>query len=106
MAASYHHVTRDIRCQIYALRSTGNSLRKIATIVGKDVSTISREVRRNTGRRGYRFNQADSKAIERRSKASKEPKKLTSELEKSIRLGLLKEWSPEQIYPLDFKMRD
>jgi IS30 family transposase len=79
------------------LRSTGNSLREIAKLVGKDVSTISREISRNTGSRGYRFNQADSKAIERRSEASREPKKLTSELEKSIRLGLLKEWSPEQI---------
>jgi IS30 family transposase len=90
-------VTRDIRCQIYALKSTGSSLRKIARIVGKDVSTISREISRNTGGRGYRFTQADSKAIERRSEASKVPKKLTVDLEKSIRSGLLKDWSPEQI---------
>jgi IS30 family transposase len=97
MVVNYHHVTRDIRCQIYALKSTGSSLRKIARIVGKDVSTISREISRNTGERGYRFNQADSKAVERRSGASKVPKKLTADVEKSIRSGLLKDWSPEQI---------
>ena len=61
MAAGYHHVTRDIRCQIYSLKSTGKSLTQIALAVGKDVSTISREIARNTGKRGYRFNQADNK---------------------------------------------
>ena len=97
MAAGYHHVTRDIRCQIYALKSTGLSLRKIAVSVGKDVSSISREISRNTGGRGYRFNQADNKAIERRSEASHAPKKLRDELKEIIRERLLEDWSPEQI---------
>jgi transposase, IS30 family len=97
MAAGYHHVTRDIRCQIYALKSTGLSLRKIALSVGKDASSISREIARNRGGRGYRFNQADNKAVERRSEASRAPKKLTEELKEVIREKLLEDWSPEQI---------
>lgn len=97
MVAQYQHVTREIRCQIYALKSTGSSLRSIARIVGKDVSTISREIHRNSGKRGYRFHQADSKARTRRSKASRKPKKLTHDLQKTIRSGLLSDWSPEQI---------
>ena len=80
MPKGYHHVTRDIRSQIYALKSTGTSLRKIATIVGKHASSISREIERNTGGRGYRYKQADIKAIERRAKASHTPKKLTPPL--------------------------
>lgn len=97
MAAGYHHVTRDIRCQIYALKSIGQSLGQIALAVGRDKSTISREIARNTGGRGYRFKQADEKAKYRRSAASKVPKKLTEEMQGIIRERLLEDWSPEQI---------
>lgn len=97
MATGYHHVTRDIRCQIYALKSMGQSLCKIALAVGRDKSTISREISRNTGGRGYRFKQADEKAKARRSNASKAPKKLTGEMQSTIREKLLEDWSPEQI---------
>ena len=97
MAAGYHHVTRDIRCQIYALKSIGQTLGQIAFSVGRDKSTISREISRNTGGRGYRFKQADEKAIARRSDASRAPKTLMEELQNTIRKKLLEDWSPEQI---------
>lgn len=97
MPKGYHHVTRDIRSQIYALKSTGTSLRKIATVVERHVSTISREIERNTGGRGYRYKQADSKAVERRANASRTPKKLTPELIATIEAHLREEWSPVQI---------
>ena len=80
MPQGYHHVTLDIRSQIYALKATGASLHKIANIVDHHVSTISREIKRNTGGRGYRYKQADAKAVERRSNASGTPKKLTPAL--------------------------
>jgi IS30 family transposase len=80
MPKGYNHVTRDVRCQIYTLKSIGMSLQNIAKQVDKNVSTISREITRNTGKRGYRFNQADNTACERRTKASKVAKKLTDEL--------------------------
>jgi len=97
MPKGYHHVTRDIRSQIYALKATGISLHKIAAIVERDVSTISREIKRNTGGRGYRYKQADAKAIERRENASRTPQKLTPTLVTIIEENLLKEWSPDQI---------
>jgi transposase, IS30 family len=97
MPKGYHHVTRDIRSQIYALKSTGTSLHKIATIVERHVSTVSREIQRNTGGRGYRYKQADAKAVERRTNASRTPKKLTPELIAIIETRLREEWSPDQI---------
>jgi len=97
MPTGYHHVTRDIRCQIYALKSTGTALHKIADIVDRDVSTISREINRNTGGRGYRYKQADEKATKRRAAASHAPKKLTPALIQTIEKHLLEDWSPEQI---------
>lgn len=97
MPKGYQHVTRDQRCQIYAFKSMDMSLRNIAKKIGKNVSTISREISRNTGLRGYRINQADSRACERRSNASKSPKKLTDELKTQIECKLLEDWSPDQI---------
>lgn len=97
MPKSYHHVTLDIRSQIYALKATGTSLHKIAAIVERDVSTISREINRNTGSRGYRYKQADAKAVERRANASRAPQKLTPTLVAIIEEKLMEEWSPDQI---------
>ena len=97
MPKGYHHVTRDLRCQIYLLKSTGLSLRKIAKKLNMDISTVSREINRNKGERGYRFQQADTKAQARRSTASQVPKKLTDLLKEKIYAKLLEDWSPEQI---------
>ena len=97
MPKAYHHVTRDIRSQIYALKATGTSLNNIASIVERDVSTISREIKRNTGGRGYRYKQADEKAVERRANASRTPQKLTPTLVTIIEEKLLEKWSPDQI---------
>jgi transposase, IS30 family len=97
MPEGYHHMTLDIRSQIYALKATGTSLHKIASIVGHHVSTISREINRNTGGRGYRYKQANNMAIERRSSASCTPKRLTEECITIIKKRLKQKWSPEQI---------
>lgn len=97
MPKAYHHVTREIRSQIYALKANGTSLHKISAIVERDVSTISREIKRNTGGNGYRYKQADAKAIERRANASRTPQKLTPTLVAIIEEKLLEEWSPDQI---------
>ena len=97
MPQGYHHVTRDIRSQICALKATGTSLNKIASIVERHVSTISREIKRNTGGKGYRYKQADAKAVERRADASRTPQKLTPTLVAIIEEKLLEEWSPDQI---------
>ena len=97
MPQGYHHVTQDIRSQIYALKAIGTSLHKISAIVGRHVSTVSREIKRNTGGRGYRYKQADAKAVERRENASRTPQKLTPTLVTIIEKNLLEKWSPDQI---------
>ena len=95
--AAYNHVTRDIRCQIYALKATGLSLNLIAKQVGKHRSTVYREIARNTGKCGYRYNHSDKLACDRRSRASQTPKTLTRPLLAEIEAKLLQQWSPEQI---------
>ena len=68
------------RCQIYALLQSGHSQAHIARQIGVDPSTISRELVRNTGARGYRFKQAHEKASQRREEASDKPRKMTPDL--------------------------
>lgn len=55
---SYTHLTLEQRYQIQALMNMEHSPREIARVVGVHPSTISREVRRNQGQRGYRPKQA------------------------------------------------
>lgn len=90
----YTQLTHEQRYQIKALLKTGHNQKKIAEAVEVHPSTISRELRRNRGQRGYRPQQAHRMAMERRGQAKKRIDDATwSLVEKFIR----KEWSPEQI---------
>ena len=63
---SYTQLTLEQRYQIQALLNMGHSYREIATVVGVHKSTISREVGRNKGSRGYRPQQAHRFTLTRR----------------------------------------
>ena len=97
MANGYHHLTYGSRCQIYALRGSGLSLRGIGRQLRVPASTISREVRRNSGQRGYRHLQAHGFAVARRREASSRPRKMTAALWAVVEEKLGLQWSPEQI---------
>ncbi len=95
---SYQHLTYEQRCQIYTLLKRGESQSAIAQFIGVSQSTVSREMTRNSGKRGYRFKQAHIKACKRRYEASSIPRKLIPSLQVFIEYLLTKkQWSPEQI---------
>lgn len=48
---AYHRITEEERIEIYALNKAGFSQAAIAARIGKDKSTVSREVGRNKGLR-------------------------------------------------------
>ncbi len=54
----YTHLTEQERYHIYLMIRQKNSLTSIAKIMNRSVSTISREIKRNTGKKGYRYQQA------------------------------------------------
>ncbi|WP_410173089.1 helix-turn-helix domain-containing protein, partial [Desulfovibrio desulfuricans] len=54
----YAHLARAERYYICQAVKSGTSLRAIAKAIGRSVSTVSRELARNTGARGYRYRQA------------------------------------------------
>jgi IS30 family transposase len=75
----------------------GDSLRTIAGQLGRPVSTVSREVRRNGGREKYRAVEAQSRAG-REARRPKPCKLVTHPLLRAEVEGLLrKRWSPQQI---------
>jgi len=74
----------------------GDSIRQIARDIGRSHTTISREVARNTGKRGYRYQQAQNKA-KTRHKNKEKAVKMNDSLRASITACLQQDWSPEQI---------
>ena len=93
---SYTHLTQDERYQIYAYKQIGKSQTDIAEKLGRDKSTISREIKRNTGGRGYRPKQAQEKAQDRLQNANKAIK-MTTDVINKIEDMIKLDWSPEQV---------
>ena len=91
----YTQLTRDERYQIYALRKAGHSQKEIAEVLRRNPSTISRELGRNKGLKGYRPNRPTGwRRIARRSETERGYLESTwARVEQLLR----EDWSPEQI---------
>ena len=78
----YTQLTEHQRYQIYALMKAGHKQFEIATLIGVHKSTISRELSRNRGLRGYRPRQAQlcsGKRVEKPANNSVFPRPCGSE---------------------------
>lgn len=80
MPKGYHHLTYAQRCQISILKDRGESQATIANELGVHSTTIGRKLRRNSGQRGYRYNQAHEKSQKRRLEAPHPNQKMTFQL--------------------------
>ena len=90
----------------------GESLRTIATRLGRAASTISREVGWNGRRNDYRAWRADKEAVRRSQRPKPSKLAVDSRLCREVERGLRANWSPQQIaarlirdYPEDMAMR-
>jgi transposase, IS30 family len=92
---SYTQLTREQRYQIYALMKAGHNQSQIAVVVGCHKSTISRELRRNRGQKGYRPYQADELAFDRQCDAYRS--RIAWQTWQQVEQLLRQDWSPEQI---------
>ncbi len=88
-------LTQEQRYQIAALLKAGHNQTVIANILNVHKSTISRELNRNRGLRGYRPKQAHELAMARRQNKAK-PRIATQQWQWVEQL-LRDEWSPEQV---------
>lgn len=93
---NYQQLTEHERYQIYSLNKIGMNKTTIAKQLNRDPSTICREIKRNTGKRGYRPKQAQRLSDERRVSAAKAIK-ITDEIKSWIVKLLNQQLSPEQV---------
>lgn len=94
MPKGYHHLTKDQRCQLEALKRKNTPISEIAQDLNIHQSTIYKELARNP--QFYDYQQAHAAALERRAKSSA-PSKMTPAMLKLIQAKLFLQWSPEQI---------
>jgi IS30 family transposase len=92
----YNHLSQNERYQIFALMKAGLNQTQVALTLGRSKSTISREIERNSGLKGYRPKQATLKS-EVRALGSRNAKKVSVDTLKSAFDLVRQEWSPEQI---------
>ena len=102
MGQHYEQLDLSERIEIYRLHAAGTSLRAIAVAIARDVSTISRELRRN-GRPtkiwpgGYDPVRADGLAQRRRRWDGRYKLMRQPDLRELVKDRLAMGWSPEQI---------
>lgn len=93
----YKHLISTQRSQIFAYRQCGKSPKFIAEALNVHVSTIYRELSRNSNKRGGYAHNAHEMAVERQERISKNAtisSKIKFECLQHIRVD---DWSPEQI---------
>lgn len=77
--------------------AAGHSIRSIATSLGRAPSTVSRELRRNGDRPGYRANRADQAAWDRARRPKRCKLAVHRVLARQVAAKLKRQWSPQQV---------
>jgi len=90
----YTQLTREQRYQIYALLKAGHNQTEIALLISVHKSTVSRELRRNRGLRGYRPKQAHEFTLSRRRTHKLIVDTTTWVIVEHL---IRQDWSPEQV---------
>jgi len=93
---TYKHLSQAERYQIHALMKAGHNQSQIAKVLDRSKSTISRELSRNTGSRGYRPKQACEMSADR-AQNSRNANTVPAWVNDQAQLLLQLQWSPEQI---------
>jgi IS30 family transposase len=93
---NYKHLSQIERYQIHSLMKALHTITQIAQLLGRHKSTISRELRRNAGFRGYRPKQACELAL-KRSESSRNASTIAPSVKEQAIVLLQMQWSPEQI---------
>ncbi len=96
MPRNFTQLTQEERYCLYTMSKQATSLRAMAKAMGRSHTTLSRELKRNTGQKGYRYQQAHHLA-HRRHKEKPKAVKLTEPVSAYCHEKLQARWSPEQI---------
>jgi IS30 family transposase len=94
---NHRHLREEDRKIIYRMKKAGKTQQEIADVLGVSLGTISKELRRNRGKRGYRPRQAQKKALERKEAKMTRHRVIQGEVALRIEEGLRCKDSPQQI---------
>ena len=94
--STYTQLSQEERDHIETMRKQKISLNTIAKGMGRARSTLSRELKRNTGECSYRYRQADKMAKQRHYDKPKAIK-LDQDMQQLITPLIQEKWSPEQV---------
>jgi len=110
----YKRLTNGEREEISRQLASGKSMTEIGRLLSRDTGTISREIKRNSGKTGYRAFSASKRAEVAASSRKKGKSKIAKEnrMRGYVLEMLNEEWSPQEIaermkmeYPMDMSMR-
>ena len=94
---NYSRLCAADRKVIYNMNQAGKRQIDIALAIGCSQSTISKELARNKGQRGYRPKQAHCFAVTRQSSKPSRPKVIVNQIKEEVEVRLRRKHSPEQI---------
>ena len=100
MPKNYKHLSEEERDRLAMFRAKGISLREIARLIGRNVSTVSRELKRNAApvNSGAYFPHEAQERSDLRKVSSHERQRLPDPaLRRYVRVMLQRGWSPERI---------
>jgi IS30 family transposase len=92
---SYTQLTQDQRYHLYEMNNMSILQKDMATILGVSPSTISRELKRNAGKRGRYIKNAHQLALARRK--NKSLRRISDECWQIVEGYLRQDYSPEQV---------
>ena len=97
MQKKNRHLRKEDRGVIYRMKKAGKTQSEIAQAIGFSQSAVSKELKRNAGKRGYREKQAEKKAAERKNGKRSRPRLVRGHLREKVDGRLERKHSPEQI---------
>ena len=92
---SHKQLTQEQRYHLYEMNNMSLKQKDMAIILGVSASTISRELKRNAGRRGGYIKAAHTLALARRKNKSK--RRISDECWQLVEIHLRQDASPEQV---------
>jgi IS30 family transposase len=97
MREKYRRLCAEDRKVINNMNQAGSTQAEIGQAIGFSQSTISKELSRNSGKRGYRSRQADQIAKKRQREKLTRPGVVIGKIKEQVESRLRRKYSPDQI---------
>lgn len=97
MREKYRRLCAEDRKVINNMNQAGSTQAEIGQAIGFSQSTISKELSRNSGKRGYRSRQADQIAKKRQREKLTRPRVVIGKIKEQVESRLRRKYSPDQI---------